>query len=32
MHECGGHFYVLDWIALAVLQPNDSGVGELGLA
>ena len=31
MHECGGPFYVLDWIAPAVLWPNDSEVRELGL-
>ena len=32
MHECGGPFYALDWIASAVLGPNDTGVGELELA
>ena len=28
---CGGPFHVLGWAALAVLQPNDSRVGESGL-
>lgn len=27
-----GLFYVLGWIAPAVLQPYDSGIGESGLA
>lgn len=29
--NCGGPFYILGWIAPAVLRPNDSRVGELGL-
>ena len=30
--QCRGPFYVLDWVAPAAVWPNDSGVGESGLA
>ena len=31
MYDCGRLFYVLGWATPAILQPNNSGVGELGL-